>query len=209
MKKIIIDRIMIFGCFVVLTMLAVTTQAIAQNAESGNVKTSITKVKTFNGAAVIPYAGASLMRNNDGMFATISTSGLTPGHVVTLWWAIFNYPRFCATPDCAPSDLNNYFVKGSLQSGGGYLVGADGRADFGGYLGKGDNTGFYILPGFGNMLNPAPGIIDTNRATIHLVIRDHGPASSDPLILEQQLTTFPGGCSIYNCANVQAAVFPQ
>ena len=172
-------------------------------------KTSIAKVKTFDGLAVIPYAGASLSRNNEAAFATISTSGLTPETVVTLWWAIFNEPSNCATANCAPSDLNNPAVNGSLQFGGGQVVGLNGRADFGGYLAVGDNTGFHLLPQFPLMPNPAPGLVNPKGATIHLVIRTHGPASADPAILNQQLTSFGGGCSVNPCSNIQAALFPQ
>jgi hypothetical protein len=190
--------------------LALAGNVSSQSSESGNVKTSIAKVQTFAPPfAVIPYAGASLSRNNEAAFATISTSGLTPGHVVTLWWAIFNEPANCATPNCAPSDLNNPNVNGSLQFGGGQVVGLNGRADFGGYLAVGDNTGFHLLPQFPLMPNPAPGLVNPKGATIHLVIRTHGPASADPTTLNQQLSSFGGGCSVNPCANIQAAQFVQ
>lgn len=202
-------RYSVLCCCVVVLTLALAGNVSAQSGESGNVKTSIAKVKTFDGSAVIPYAGASLLRNNGAAFATISTSGLAPGTVVTLWWAIFNEPSNCATPNCAPSDLNNPAVNGSLQLGGGQVVGANGRADFGGYLAVGDNTGFHFLPQFPLMPNPAPGLVNPKGATIHLVIRTHGAASADPIILSQQLSSFGGGCSVNLCANIQAAVFPQ
>ena len=202
-------RLTVLCCSVALLTLALAGNVSSQSNESGNVKTSIAKVKTFDGLAVIPYAGASLSRNNEAAFATISTSGLTPDHVVTLWWAIFNNPEFCATPACAPMDLNNPAVNGSLQYGGGQVVGLNGRADFGGYLAVGDNTGFHLLPQFPLMPNPAPGLVNPKGATIHLVIRTHGPASADPTILNQQLTSFGGGCSVNPCSNIQAALFLQ
>ena len=207
MNKSIFNYLAIYGC-IVLAILAITTQAVAQSGESGNVKTSITSVTNFTHTAVIPAAGASLSRNNNGVFTNISTSQLTPGHVVTLWWVFFNNPKACVGDVCAPSDLANPDVNGSLQYGGGYLVGINGRADFSGYLGVGDNTGYFIL--FPTMPNPAPGLVNPKSAEIHLVIRDHGPASSDPAILQQQLTIFGGGCSMSNpCANIQAAVFSR
>lgn len=208
MKRLMSFRMFVYGC---LIMLAAAAQGAAQSTESRNLKTSITKVIQFGNASVtIPYAGASLSRNNEGALGTISTSQLAPGHVVTLWWAIFNVPSQCAGAVCAPPDLNNPLVNGSLQLGGGEVVGVSGRVNFSGYLGVGDNTGFYRLPMFPNMPDPAPGIVDTNAAEIHLVIRDHGPASSDPTILQQQLSSFPGGCTVSNpCANVQAAIFQR
>jgi hypothetical protein len=210
MKKSILNHSIILGCCIAFLTLAFAAQAIAQNGSNGNVKTEIEKVHPFGGTTVIPQAGASLSRNNDGVFATISTSGLKPGTVVTFWWAVFNNPEFCATPGCAAPDLNNPQVNGSTQFGGGLIVGANGRADFSGYLTRGDNTGFEILPPFPNMPNPSPGIVSTKRATIHLVIRTHGGASADPTILNQQLTTFGGGCAVSvpsPCANIQAALF--
>ena len=197
------------SCAAFLT-LALASHAIAQDTKSGNVKTTIVTVHNFAGTVVIPQAGASLSRNNDGVFATISTSSLTPGNVVTLWWAVFNNPQYCATPICSGADLNNPVVNASAQFGGASIVGLNGRADFSGYLAEGDNTGFTILPPFPNMPNPSPGIVDAKGAQIHLVIRNHGPASADPVVLAQQLTTFLGGCSMTNpCANVQAAQFIQ
>jgi hypothetical protein len=206
MKNLTVPRMLVF---VYLIILVAAVSGVAQKGQSGNVKTTITKVVQFGNASItIPYAGASLLRNNEGVFGTISTSGLAPGHVVTLWWAVFNEPDACAGLVCAPPDLNNALVNGSLQLGGGEVVGESGRADFDGYLGVGDNTGFYRLPMFPNMPDPAPGILDSKGAEIHLVIRDHGPASTDPVILQQQLTSFPGGCTATNpCANIQAAIF--
>jgi hypothetical protein len=179
----------------------------AQSGDNGNLKTSIAQVKTFDGSAVIPYAGASLSRNNDGVFMSLYTSGLTEGSVVTLWWAIFNNPKVCATPhSCGVPDLFNPDVEASIQYAGGSVIGVEQSAKFGGFLAAGDNTGFQILPG---MPNPAPGIINTKKAEIHLVIRTHGQASTDPGILMQQLTTFNGGCPPNLCVNIQAARFSQ
>ena len=180
--------------------------AFAQDSKSANLKTSIARVRSLPSGNTVPAAGASLSRNNDGVFGTISTSGLQPGGVVTLWWAIFNNPQFCAAEDCAAPDLNNPAVNGSLQYGGGYVVGANGRADFSGYLATGDNTGA-VYP-FPNLPNPAPGVALPKSAQIHLVIRYHGLASSDPTILAQQLSTFNGGCG-GPCTNIQAAVFDR
>jgi hypothetical protein len=213
MKKTNFNRLVLFGCCVVFLTLTLAANVAAQSSNSGNVKTQIAKVNVFGSTAVVPQAGASLSRNNDAVLGEISTSGLTQGHVVTLWWAIFNNPQHCAAPPtCAPSDLNNPAVNGSLQFGGGVIVGAGGRADFKGYLAEGDNTGFYLNPAFPNMPNPAPGIVDTKKAQIHLSIRTHGAANSDPTILQQQLTSFPGGCAVSTpspCATIQAAPFLQ
>ena len=194
---------------ILLASLVLATSVSAQKDTSGNVKTSIKNVTVFGSSTVIPAAGSTVSRNNDGVFWNISTSSLTPGEVVTLWVAFFNNPRYCdqTAPGCDPSDMNNPLVNGSLQYGGGAIVGANGRADFSGYLAVGDNTGFFILPGFASMPNPAPGLVNPKGADIHLVIRRHGPASSDPASLQAQLGGFTGGCNVAGaCANVQASV---
>ena len=201
---------LILVCGVVTLLLSALAGSVSsQSTGSSNVKTTIAPVHPFGSSAVIPAAGASLSRNNDGVLGTISTSGLTPGHVVTLWWAIFNNPEFCANPTCATSDFNNPAVNGSLQFGGGTIADAGGRADFSGYLSVGDNTGFFLNPMFPNLPNPAPGIVDTKKAQIHMAIRSHGFPNADPAIFQQQLSSFPGGCSVAvpPCATLQAAVF--
>lgn len=202
-------RLTVMCSVVTLLVLVLAGSGSSQSSGSGNVKTTIAPVHPFGSSAIVPAAGASLSRNNDGVLGTISTSGLTPGHVVTLWWAIFNNPEFCATPVCATSDFNNPAVNGSLQFGGGTIADAGGRANFSGYLAVGDNTGFFLNPMFPNLPNPAPGIVDAKQAQIHLAIRSHGFPNADPAIFQQQLTSFPGGCSVAMppCATLQAAVF--
>ena len=201
------NKLLVFG--VLMLALSFVTDVRAQKESSGNVKTSIKTVTVFGGSAVIPAAGSTVSRNNDGVYWNISTSSLTPGEVVTLWVAFFNYPFYCdqIVPGCAPSDLNNPLVQGSLQYGGGAIVGANGRADFSGYLAVGDNTGAYAGPPFTTIPNPAPGLLNPKGADIHLVIRRHGPASSDAGVLQAQLSSFGGGCNIAGaCANIQASV---
>ena len=209
MKKSSTNNFAVFGCCIAVLTFVFAVQAIAQSDKSDTVKTDIVPVFVIGTTTVIPQAGASLSRNNEGVLGTISTSGLTPGHVITLWWAIYNNPEFCANPVCAPPDFNNPAVNGSLQFGGGTLADAGGRVSFTGYLAEGDNTGFYSHPMFPNLPNPSPGIVNTKKAQIHLAVRTHGLPNPDPVIYQQQLTSFPGGCSVAMppCATVQAALF--
>jgi hypothetical protein len=198
----------LFLSILVMTVLFVST-ATAQRDVSGNVKTSVRKVTNFAGTAVIPAAGSTVSRNNEGAYWSISTSSLPLGEVVTLWVAIFNNPSSCdqTVPGCTPADLNNPLVNGSLQYAGGSVVAVNGRADFSGYLAVGDNTGYYLLPMFPTMPNPAPGLVNPKGAEIHLVMRKHGPASVDPTILQAQLSGFTGGCDVPGaCANIQASI---
>src|ERR1041384_1573336 len=77
-----LNRLTIIGCFIALLAPALATHSAAQSGESGDLKTNMVEVRTFDGLSVIPTAGASLSRNNDGAFMTFHTSGLTPGNVI-------------------------------------------------------------------------------------------------------------------------------
>ena len=192
-----------------IVLLVGASAVAAQGDHTGMVRVDVGRVHVFGTTSVVSQAGAWLGRKDAGVFGHISTSGLPAGEVVTFWWAIFNNSSQCATAGCSPTDLNNPAVNGSLQYGGGAIVGLNKRADFSGFLSIGDNTGYYLLPQFPNMPNPAPGLTNNKESVIHIVLRKHGPASSDPAVLEQQLTTFTGGCSLSAtaCANLQAAPF--
>ena len=202
-------RILTVVCCLSVLTLALVGTASSQSNDSGNVKTSISAVHSLASATVVPAAGASLSRNNDGVFGTISSSGLTPGHVITFWWVIYNNPEFCANTSCAPPDLNNPAVNGALQYGGGTIADLGGRVNFSGYLAVGDNTGFYLNPAFPNMPNPSTGIVNAKKVQIHLALRSHGFPNLDPAILQQQLTSFPGGCAVAvpACATLQFSPF--
>ena len=196
-------------CCVALLIFGLSVNVSSQSDGSGNVKTTIAPLHALANGAVVPAAGGSLSRNNNGVLGSMSTSNLTPGHVITFWWVIYNNPEFCAAPTCAPPDLNNPAVNGSLQFGAGTIADQGGRASFSGYLAKGDNSGFYLNPMFPNMPNPSAGISDIKKAQIHIAVRSHGLPNGDPTILQQQLNSFPGGCSVAMppCATLQAAFF--
>ncbi|HEX6127103.1 MAG TPA: hypothetical protein VFZ23_17150 [Pyrinomonadaceae bacterium] len=175
----------------------------AQSPDSGNAKVDITQVRVFGQTTLIPYSGSSLARNNGGVFATFSTSQLSPGSVVSLWWVFFNNPKFCATEGCSVPDLFVPEVNASLHNAGAAIVGLDGRFTIASYKAVGDVSAGHILPG---MPDPSPGLVDAKGAAIHLAVRSHGAASADPVVLAQQLTQFNGGCPPNMCVNLQVAV---
>ena len=201
MKKSIFGRLTtIVFCAAFLTM-AFTIQIMAQSGESGNPKVSSRSVVIMATGVKVPSAGSSLSRNSNGVYFTFDTTGLTNGNVYTLWMAVFNNPRACATSPCTPADFTNPDVDGTLLNTGGKIVGADGTAGYGAYREVGDTTGARPNTGTGN------GIVDPLRAEIHLVIRSHGPAIlADPMVLAQQLTMFNGGCPPNTCMNLHASV---
>ena len=182
--------------------LALVGVTLGQSPGSGNVKTDLTQVRAFGQTTLIPYSGSSLSRNNDAVFATFSTSQLLPGTVVSLWWVFFNNPKACGTDGCSVPDLFVPEVNASLHNAGAAVVGLDGRFTMAAYKAVGDVSAGHILPG---MPDPSPGLVDAKRAVVHLVVRSHGAASTDPTVLAQQLTQFNGGCPPNTCSNLQAA----
>lgn len=222
-KQTIIHRIMLSGCCLALAAWLTTALVLGQSASeitnpagpeaqaqsadpwwrpSTDPKISIRPVVIFSDTSVVvPASGTMLVRTRDNVFATLHTSGLTPGTVVTFWWAFFNSPGNCAALHCTPADLANPAVLGSVVSGGGRIIGADGTASFSVYRQAFDTTG--VFTGLGT----AQGLLEPQRAQIHLVLRTHGPANlADPTILGQQLSLFNGGCPPNTCANVQASI---
>ncbi|MDQ3749307.1 MAG: hypothetical protein M3367_09910 [Acidobacteriota bacterium] len=120
--------------------------------------------------------------------------------MATFWIAVFNTPAGCAVPNaCTPADLNNPNAHGAGIYAGGRIIGADGSATFGGFRAVGDTSGIFLGVFAGGLVSPM-------TADIHLVVRTHGAASSDPAVLNQQLTTFNGGCPPNACANIQQSL---
>ena len=122
---------------------------------------------------------------------------LIPGNVYTAWWVFFNKPKRCASSPCAVSDLDNPDTEPSVVNVTGRVVGADGTADFGAFIGVGDTTGSVF----------GPGLLEPMKAEIHLVVRTHGPALlDDPQQLREQLSMFNGGCPPNTCEDVAVSI---
>lgn len=184
---------------VAVFMLSANNSTTAQTRESGNPKVNSQQANFFMTTNRVPNSGTTLSRDSTGLAFTFHTQGLAVGHVVTVWMAIFNQPENCATNPCTPADFSNPAANGLLVNSGGRVIGLDGSAAFGAFRGLGDITGREA----GSM----DGLINPLRAEIHLVLRDHGVASGDPMILAQQLSMFNGGCpGGMGCANVQVSI---
>ena len=200
-KGLVSRRLTVISFCLVLTTLYVVTNTAAQSDKSGNPKMSSRSVHNMATGAVVPNAGSTLFRNQDGVYFDFHTSSLTPGLAVSAWMAVFNNPEFCATNPCTPADFANPLVDGTLLNTGGVVVGPDGKAIFGAFRAVGDTTGARPGVGTGN------GLVNPLTAQIHLVTRSHGPAFlMDAALLELQLTTFFGGCPPNTCVNLQSSI---
>ena len=121
---------------------------------------------------------ATFTRTLDGVTITADADGLIAGNAYTMWWVIWNDPTQCAVV-CGEADLG---APGNviLLGGNGIVASEAGTASFTSHLTVGGPMPDGPIPG--PLTNPI-------AATIHLVLRDHGPAlTGDALIA--QLTTF-------------------
>jgi opacity protein-like surface antigen len=122
---------------------------------------------------------STLTRTSSGVSFSLNTTGLEPGHAVTIWW-------MAANPDGGMAVLY----------AAGHVIDRDGTAEFGGSLKVGDDTGYQM--GDDRTLEDALG------ATVSLVVRDHGPAK--PGTVDDQIHTF-GECNPA-CHDLQLSVHP-
>lgn len=134
-------------------------------------------VRLADGAVV---GDSSLVRTPNRLNAVVRTSDLDPGSAVTVWWRIYNRPRFCATDPCTPADLSNPRVRGSQLHATGIVVeDASGEATLvatayrtASRVPGGTSFADSLLEGFLS----GPGLRRPLDAEIQLVILSHGRA---------------------------------
>ncbi len=181
------------------TMTLLTGVLLVQGARpvQADPKISIEPLIVLATGVVAPGTGSILVRTKEGVGATLHTFGLVPGNAYTLWVTVFNNPKACATTPCSPADFPNPDVQAVVLFGTGQIAGDDGTADFGAFRAVGDPSG--REPSLGT----AMALEKPLKAEIHLAIRSHGPVL--PAMLDEQLSTFNGGCPPNTCMTVQAA----
>jgi hypothetical protein len=121
---------------------------------------------------VLP-GSTTLTRTEEGISAHLHATGLKAGHAYTFWIA-----------EVQP----NGFAHGGRV--GGQVVGPSGVANVSVEAEVGEILGDFHVPGSPIQAGP---LKDPLHSTFALVIRDHGPASSDPAVLYQQLHTHQTG----------------
>lgn len=132
---------------------------------------------------------AALVRTDNGLSARVDAQALSPGHVVTLWWVVFNDPDGCTagipgvTRCGEPDALAGNGDVGVFQ-GTGRLVGGEGKATFADHLRTGDTADLVTTHG--------EPLADPRGAEVILVLKDHGPKI--PALTNEMLSTFAGGC---------------
>ena len=118
---------------------------------------------------------ASLLRNDRGISVDVSTTGLVPNEVYTLWWII--YPPNCADPlGCIVTNASGAVADGR------------GRAHFGAHLSIGP-----VGPADGSVTLAAGDFENPRDSEVLLVIHHHGPKI--PTLVGRMLATFDAGCA--------------
>jgi len=135
-----------------------------------------------------PVGSSTLVRTDNGVSVALKTMGLAPGHVVTLWWVVFNDPDGCQAgipgfSSCGRPDAMAGRGGVSPNHAAGRIVDEDGTAEFGAHLRKGDDS--RALAG--------DGLVAPRGAEVILILKDHGPKI--PHLVSDQLRTFAGGCA--------------
>jgi hypothetical protein len=175
----------------------------------------------FADQSVVADAEATLTRLENGVYMTVNTNELTPGHAVTAWFVVFNKPEDCSGGECGEDDIFNLDVSGnfienedgsppmnmdgietasiSLHRADGMIIDSGGKAEFRGHLPIGDTTEAVF----------GPGLIDPSKAEIHAVIRSHQEAI--PGETNEMINSMNGGCAEEwpnePCEDLQFAVF--
>jgi hypothetical protein len=141
------------------------------------------------------YGAASLVRNDQGVSMTFSTSGIPAGEAVTIWWVILG--------EAGPV---------SAQFAAGHVVGGSGVATFSGHLAEGDTSGCFS-PEFTAAVG-CEGLTDAQKQTVILLARFHGPAEPGRIPVQIHTPETAGIsdlatqlCSPLAC-QYQAAIFP-
>ena len=154
-------------------------------------------VFSFDNSLPVEGATATLERREDSVEFSLNTT-LDSG-AYTVWWVIFNNPELCAN-ECGVDDLGILEVNASAFWATGAVVENDNLGSFNAQLGENQ------LPTGEDQVLFGEGLTDSFEAEIHLIARTHGEVI--PGVLQQQITTFNGGCPPNTCEDVQFAVFP-
>jgi len=142
---------------------------------------------------------SQLVRTPNGVSMNLQTTELDAGAAYTVWWIIFNNPEYCQSTPCGPGDLlpngGDPMVDSSVVWATGHVIGGTGAATFAAHL-QVDKPKGQVL--FGNGLQNAQG------AEIHLVVRSHGQPI--PGQVDEQISTFEGGCDVNVCEDQQFTI---
>jgi hypothetical protein len=172
-RKLFVKRRLLVGVLLLGLLSAIPLSRAGAATQAIRSTSNVTLISDLDAAV----GTSTLTRTASGISFTLQTSGLQPGHAVTIWWMVTN-------PDGGVAVLY----------AAGHVIDESGTAEFGGYLQVGDSDGY--------VMGDDTSLEDALQATVVLVVRDHGPAK--PGIVEQQIHTF-GVCNP-TCTDLQISV---
>jgi len=189
---------------ILASVLLLSLSPVALAASSSAATHNDSNVYLFSDLSTVSGASSQLVRRDNSVSMTIHTSNLLAGHVVTVWWVIFNKPENCKHGElnfkCGAGDLPPFGGDDSAQTSvlyaAGHVVGGSGDASYGAYLIVGNTAGALF----------GPGLTYARGAHIHLVVHDHGvidPSSIADAIHRFGPCTLPPGTA---CKDLQFAV---
>lgn len=185
-----------FKALAVLLLAVMMIGAQAATASAASAERDVTGVVTFT-APPVPVSGgwSALVRNGSGVSMTLRTTGLTPGHAITVWWIVFNQPGNCTHGAfglrCGEADLFEAPVQASVLYAAGHIIGGSGTGNYGATLRTGDTGGSLF----------GPGLVNPWTADVHLILHDHGAV--EPGSRSSAIHSF-GTCNP-DCVDVQAS----
>lgn len=134
---------------------------------------------------VVAGASVDIITGPSGLSAEVTTGGLQPGHVVTLWWVVLQNPAECDPRPCTPKDGIARWdaVDNAVTHGAGGVVAADGSLKLSSYLPSGavDENWFDTT------------ITKPESAEVHIILNDHGPLI--PELAADMLSSYRAGCA--------------
>jgi hypothetical protein len=179
--------LLLVGGFVVISTLS------GHTAQADPASISTAPVVTLPGFAVVAGASSKIVRNDNGVTVSVSTT-VNPG-TYTMWMLLWNDPSLCDGGDglvCNPA----FDPLDCVLFTAGHVVGNNGTLNYTGHRRVFDSSGAIGPPCANGLTNP-------QGAAIHLIIRSHGPKLPGQVNL--QISTVGGGCDVNDCADVQAA----
>ena len=142
----------------------------------------------------MPVGTSKVVRTKHGISAQIKTTGLTPGHAMTMWIIFFNYPQHCKVKwMCNPDDDGgNPLVGFDFHYAAGHVVNGN-KTTLSGHLQLGETSTSGLADAFGA---PPVALLNPFGAQVALAVHSHGPAQTGQT-LKEQMSSFTGGCVYY------------
>jgi hypothetical protein len=151
----------------------------------------------------VPGSSAELDRRYDRHLVDVDATQLPSGHIVSLFYIVFNDPQNCTHPipglsQCSQPDSTNPATDASLLWADWDQVGSDHQGNYNATIGLGTAG----APGeilFGR------GLVDLKHSEVHYLVRDKGvPVPGQDTA---QKKTFFGACDVAVCQDLQFAIF--